>query len=33
MFKNGKEIWRHVGMISGHQLLNELKKNAAKSAA
>ncbi len=33
MFKNGKEIWRHVGMISGHQLLQELKNHAAKNAA
>ncbi len=33
MFQNGKEVWRHVGMISGHQLLSELKRFAEKSAA
>lgn len=31
LFKNGKEIWRHVGMISGHQLLNQLKQHAVKT--
>lgn len=33
MFKNGKEIWRHVGMISGHQLFNELQKHAAETTS
>lgn len=33
MFQNGEEVWRHVGMISGHQLLSELKSFADKTAA
>ena len=33
LFKNGKEEWRHVGMISGQQLMSLLESHAEKAPA